>query len=114
MESVDLTDTLKLTRESEGKETQSYHYSNEYDMINRIVLGATSRKFRVDHEVSEEVPIRDVLSVLQIKAVKHLQKSNTTMIELAMPYEQRKAHLQKVFDQRYSQSLIEEVQRLEA
>lgn len=114
LESSDLNEMVKLGREEQGKTVASYHYSNEYDMINRIVLGETSKKFRERHEMSDSELIRDHVSALEIKAIQHLQKSNTTLIELGMPYDARKAHLTGIFNKRYNQALIEQVTRLEA
>lgn len=48
-------------------EPHSYHYSNEYDMINRIVLGCTAKQFKELHGLGNVPSIRPFLSDNQYK-----------------------------------------------
>ena len=67
-----------------------YHYSNEADLINRIVLGMSSKKFKKLNEVGS---VRDALDALQLKQIESLQLVNTGLIQIDMDFETRKHHL---------------------
>jgi len=98
MESVYLTDSLKEFRESQGKETKFFHYSNEYDMINKIVLGMTAKQFKEKHGIDNNVSsIRDHLTEFQIKEIERMQLQNAAMIQLGYSYETRKESLNKLW-----------------
>lgn len=64
-----------------------YHFSNEADLINRIVLGSSAKKFKNIHGVDS---VRDALSASQIYWIDRLQRLNTSLIELGMDYATRK------------------------
>lgn len=113
LESSDLTDAIKRDRQTAGKDLRPHNFSNEFDMINRIALGMTAKAFRAHHELDKAEPIRDHLSNLEIKCVEHLQRLNTSLIEINMPYESRKQHLNKVYLLRHKRGLIAEVLRIE-
>ena len=88
-----MTDAVKEIRGDAGKKTSFFHYSNEMDMINRIVLGSTAKKFRVENEVGGLEAIRDFLSPYQIKMVQILQEKNTTLIQCDLTFKDRKTKL---------------------
>ena len=90
-----------------------YHFSNEADMINRIVLGMSAAKFKAHHEIEKNESVRDYMSELQMKAVIDLQRANTVFIQMGENYEDRKEKLSKMFSLRFEQALIEEVKRIE-
>lgn len=73
-------------------ELKPYHFSNECDLINRIVTGMTAKKFK---EVRGVESVRDALSAAQIQLLDKLQRQNTTLIELGFSYDDRKKMLQK-------------------
>lgn len=50
-----------------------YHYSNECNMINRIVLGMTSKQYKITHDIPSNESIRPYLSKGQIKLLNILQ-----------------------------------------
>ena len=93
--SLPLTNAVKELREEEGKATKFFHYSNEYDMINRIVLGMTAKKFREEHDIQELDAIRDCMSSVQVEGVEVLQSHNTVLIEVGMNFKDRKIALIK-------------------
>jgi Rha family phage regulatory protein len=79
------------------EDPQSYHYSNEADMINRIALGMSARRYRELHGIHKGESIRPYLTNEQIKMVKTLQRVDIGLI-LAIPdFEQRKLLLVKYF-----------------
>lgn len=70
-----------------------YHYSNEADLINRIILGTTAKKYCELNEI-DRTCLRDNLTNPQIDLINHLQRLNTSMIEIGMSFEDRKEKLQ--------------------
>lgn len=107
MEYRPMTDALKAVREDIGKETKSYHYSNEVDMINRIVTGYPAKKFKSVHEMPES-NLRDLLTPIQKQAMLSLQKANTVYLEEGLSFDERKDRLNTLFNRRWNAKLIEE------
>lgn len=112
LEAPALADAVKYSREAVGKGTKHYHYSNEFDLINRVVLGGPSHQLRKIRGLSAGDPVRDALTPSEIKAVEHMQRLNAALIDVGMPYQERKAKLEQVFKARYQQALIDETMRL--
>ncbi|MPW26229.1 hypothetical protein GC105_10560 [Alkalibaculum sp. M08DMB] len=80
------------------EEPKHYHFSNEADMINRIVLGMSASKYRKENNIPKGKSIRPHLNGEQIKAIETLQRADIGLI-LAIPeFEQRKKVLIRYFD----------------
>ncbi len=109
-----MTDAVKQSKVDEGKDPAPYHFSNEADLINRIVLGASSAKFRKDKDIGKTEPIRDYLSHQQIRAITELQRANTVFITMGWDFEQRKSTLTGLFDKNHKKALLEETHLLNA
>lgn len=109
-----MTNAIKQSKELEGKEAEHYHFSNEANLINRIVLGSTAAKFRKDNGIGKAEAIRDYLSAEQIRAITELQRADTVFINMGWSYEQRKEELTKLFERNHRLPLIEEQHRLAA
>ena len=107
MEYRPMTDALKSVREDIGKETKSHHYSNEADMINRIVTGYPAKKFKAVHEMPDS-SLRDLLTPIQKQAMLSLQKANTVYLEEGLSFDERKERLNTLFNRRWNARLIEE------
>lgn len=114
LEAPALADAVKYTRLAAGKDIKPYHFSNEFDLINRVVLGGSSKQYRAAHGLAANDPIRDTLTPCQIKAVEHMQRLNASLIDVGMAFDQRKAKLHQVFLLRHQRALIAETLRLEA
>jgi hypothetical protein len=114
LESRYLNDAVKYSRTDSGKEVKHYHFSNEYDLINRIALGMTAKQFRINHGIPANESIRDYLSPMELSCITHLQNIDTGLIEADLTYEQRKAKLSRIYTQRYFGRLCDEIKRLEA
>lgn len=114
MEYKPMTDAVKESKIQEGKEPAHYHFSNEADLINRIVLGVSSAKFRKDNDIGKTEPIRDYLSHQQIHAITELQRANTVFISMGWDFEQRKELLKGLFNKNHKQPLLKEIHRLAA
>ena len=102
----------KGTRLQAGKETKYFHYSNRADLINGIVLGKKSAKFKKENEIGKDEAIRDYLTKWQIKAITELQRANTVFISMGWDFEQRKGSLQGIFNKNFHKLLMEEQARL--
>lgn len=109
-----MTKSLADMREREGKESPPHIFSNEHNMIYRIVLGFTAKKYKEENGIGDDVNLRDVLSFEEIKALEQLQKHNTTLIELDFSFEQRKTELTKIFMRNHAKPMIAEIERLNA
>lgn len=109
-----MTNAIKISKEAEGKEAEHYHFSNEANLINRIVLGATSAKFRKENEIGKAEAIRDYLTAEQIRAITELQRADTVFINMGWDFEKRKSELNRMFERNHKTPLIEEQHRLAA
>lgn len=109
-----MTNAIKSSKESEGKEAEHYHFSNEANMINRIVLGTTSAKFRKENDIGKTEALRDYLTAEQIRAITELQRADTVFINMGWDYDKRKVELTSMFERNHRLPLIEEQHRLAA
>lgn len=85
-----LTDNIKLLHEN----PKPYHFSNECDMLNRIVIGMTAKQFRIANGIDKGKSIRPYLSEKQIQMLEILQKVDVGLLVAFPEYEQRKRHLE--------------------
>ena len=87
LEFKDLTDNISLAHE----DIKPYHFSNELNMINKIVLGMNAKQFRETNNIEEKQSIRPYLTEKQINDILMLQRIDTGLV-LAIPdyYERQK------------------------
>lgn len=85
-----LTENIKLLHEH----PKPYHFSNECDMINRIVVGMTAKQFREKHNIAKGESIRPFLTAEQIALMDKLQKADIGLLIAVPSYEQRKRQLE--------------------
>lgn len=85
-----LTENIKLLHEN----PKPYHFSNECDMLNRIVIGMTAKQFRLANNIEKGKSIRPYLSDEQISMLETLQKVDVGLLVAVPDYEQRKRHLE--------------------
>lgn len=109
-----MQEALRQSRDELGKETKHFHYSNEADMLNRIILGMTSKQYREHHQLLEGRSIRDILTVTELAAFADLERANKTFIDLGYSFEERKERLNTLFNRKHLKALTEEVHRLES
>jgi Rha family phage regulatory protein len=74
-------------------EPKHYHFSNEADMINRIILGMTAKQFRERYNISSGPSIRAYLTLEQIEAVEALQRVDIGLHEARLEFDARKTKL---------------------
>ncbi|WP_292487063.1 Rha family transcriptional regulator [Methanohalobium sp.] len=102
-----MTDAIKQAKEKEGKTAKWYHYSNEADMLNRIVLGKTAKEVREENELEKGTSIRDYIANWQVNAIRKLQKFNTELIKSGLDYDMRKSILKERFNDMYNNLQLE-------
>lgn len=90
-------DLSKALKEYKGDKIKWYHYANEADMINLIVLGCTAKDFRKTHNIKESELLRDYLNKFQIETIEQLQRMDEQLINLDFNLKQRKECLEKRF-----------------
>ncbi|AUN48944.1 TPA: antA/AntB antirepressor family protein [Escherichia coli] len=90
-----MCDALNMARAEQGKTTQQHHYTNESNMISRIVLGGLTAKqwARINGYSGEP---RDHMNAEQLEHLSYLESTNITLIDMGMEYEQRKGELTRL------------------
>ena len=109
-----MQEALRQAREEAGKETKHFHYANEADMLNRIILGKTSKQYREYHQLLEGKSVRDTLTVGELAAFADLERANKTFLDMGYSFEERKEKLSHLFNRKHLKALIEEVHLLES
>ena len=71
-----------------------YHYSNECDLLNRIVLGMSAKQFRIANGLEKGESIRPYLTKAQIAALDYLQDVDVGLLVGVPDFNQRKMLLQ--------------------
>lgn len=101
-----LTDAIKMIHE----EPKFYHFSNEADMINRLVLGMPAKQFRLLYGVKKGESIRKYLQPWQIEAIQLLQRFDVGLVVAVPDFKRRKEILRnyygKLLPQLTGQSLV--------
>lgn len=75
-------------------EAKPYHYANECDMLNRIVLGMSAKQFREAHGIEKGQSIRPHLRDDQIAMLDLLQTADIGLLLAVPDYQQRKRQLE--------------------
>lgn len=96
------------------EEIKPYHFSNEADLINRIVLGCTASKYRQFHDIPKTDAIRDYLNQAELDCIVSLQRANTVYIEDGMSFQERKDKLASLYNRKHKQKIINEIHLLNA
>lgn len=94
LEYPELTDMIKLMHE----EPKFYHFSNEADMINKIVLGMTAKQFRQEHGLDKNTAIRDHMTPRQAELIQKLQKIDVGLVVVIPEFQKRKEALKIYYD----------------
>jgi len=71
-----------------------YHYSTEADMINRIILGMSAKKYKKMHQIES---VRDNCTVLELNQFEELQRYDAILIKSLINYNDRKTLLETYF-----------------
>ncbi len=76
------------------KNPKPYHYSNECDMINRIVIGMTAKKFRELNNIPKGESIRPYLTEEQLNTLEKLQIIDVGLMVVEPDLKKRKVILE--------------------
>lgn len=85
-----LTKNIKLLHDS----PKPYHFSNECDMLNRIVLVMTAKQYRLANGIEKGKSIRPYLTKDQINMIEILQKVDVGLLVAFPNFEDRKCRLE--------------------
>ena len=85
-----LTENIRLLKD----DPKPYHFSNECDMLNRIVLGMTAKQFRIQHGIEKKTSIRPYLTQEQIDLLETLQKVDIGLLVSVPDFHERKRYLE--------------------
>ena len=94
LEYPELTSMIKLMH----SQPKFYHFSNEADLINKIVTGMSSKQLHEKYEIAKGESIRDYLPTWQIEAIQRLQKLDVGLVVAIPDFNDRKKALQSYFD----------------
>lgn len=90
-----LTEQIKLLHD----DPKPYHYSNECDMLNRLVIGMSAKQFRELHGIEKGKSIRPYMTPQQIDLMEKLQKLDYGLMVGVPDFEERKKHLERCKEQ---------------
>ena len=99
-----MCEALEQARTEQGKATQRHHYTNESNMLSRIVLGGMTAKQWAQVNGVEGEP-RDSMNAEQLEQLAYLENTNITLIDMGMEFEQRKAELMRLSQRRLARNL---------
>lgn len=103
MEYRELTDAIKNSKEV----IKPFDYSNEANMINKIVLGLNAKQFRIQNHLTNKEILRDYLTAQEILCIEKLQKYDTILIEQRLTYQERKEILSSYYSTITQQQALE-------
>ena len=82
-------------------EPKPYHFSNEYNMLNKLVLGMTAKEYRKAHDIKSNKSIRPYLTADEIKRLEMLEIVDMGLIAANLSFNERKEKL-TVFMNKYA------------
>lgn len=86
------------------EEPKNYHFSNEINMINRIVLGVDAKHYKEKKGIDKNIKsIRPYLKSEEIKAIEELQRADIGLMVAGLEYEKRKEILEGHYSKRFLQ-----------
>jgi len=93
-EYLPMTDAVANLKQLEGKTAKHYHFSNENNLIYRVLIGKTAKEFKAENGVES---VRDSLTPVEQQALLSLQRANTSLIDLGYDYQHRKQELERLY-----------------
>lgn len=92
-----LTANIQLIKEN----PKPYHFSNECNMLNRIVLGRTAKEVREEHGLKAGTSIRPYLKKEEIEAIDQLQRVDIGLLISTPDFQQRKQFLEWYYHKKF-------------
>ena len=78
---------------SDHEEPKGYHFSNEYNMIYRIMFGMSGKKYKEFLGLSDKTTTKEILGDTQIHYLMQLQKLDEALMAADMDFQDRKVQL---------------------
>jgi len=97
LEYPELTEAIKSMHD----EPKFFHYANEADMFNQIILGMKAKAFRQKHNLEKGDSIRPYLTPFQAEAMRKLQQFDVGLVVAVPDFKARKKILANYFMQMY-------------
>ena len=85
-----LMEAIRMAHEN----PQPYHYSNELNMLNRIVIGMTAKEFREKHSLQKDEHIRPHMTTEQLEPMDRLQQVDCGFVLSIPDFKERRAKLE--------------------
>lgn len=85
-----LMESIRLSH----KDPMPYHYSNELNMLNRIVIGMTAKEYREKHGLRKDEPIRPHMTTEQLKLMDRLQQIDCGLVLSIPDFKERRTKLE--------------------
>jgi len=102
LEYPELTDAIKSMHD----EPKFFHYANEADMFNQIILGMKAKEFRKKHGLDKGDSIRPYLTPFQAEAMRKMQQFDVGLVVAVPNFTERKKILRTYFMQTYFPELF--------
>ena len=75
------------------REPKPYHFSNEYNMLNKLVIGMTAKEYRKTHNIPSGKSIRPYLTSDEIKRLEMLEIVDMGLLAANLSFSERKEKL---------------------
>ncbi|MDP8172103.1 antA/AntB antirepressor family protein [Pasteurella skyensis] len=96
-----MCEALYKHRQRQGKITNPCHYSNEANLINRIVLDMSPVKWKQANNITDDKDLRSHFNAEQLSKAEYLENANGFLLDDNQSYEVRKAKLKAMLNNRF-------------
>ncbi|MDP8079695.1 antA/AntB antirepressor family protein [Phocoenobacter skyensis] len=96
-----MCEALYKHRQRQGKITNPCHYSNEANLINRIVLDMSPVKWKQANNITDDKDLRSHFNAEQLSKVEYLENANGFLLDDNQPFNIRKAKLKTMLNNRF-------------
>lgn len=94
----ELTESIKFIK----PDAKAHTYSNECNMLNRIITGYSSKDFRERNGIQKGESIRPYMDKHQLKLLEALQKIDIGLLYSGLSYQERKNKLEEYAERYYA------------
>ncbi|QPB42663.1 antA/AntB antirepressor family protein [Rodentibacter haemolyticus] len=98
-----MNEAIKQYIERQGKTAKPHHFINDNEMLESLVLGINVRHWKAANGITDNA--KNHFNASQLELLTQLMMTNTSLLNLDMPYQQRKTHLSGLAQRYLSQSL---------